>query len=330
MQKKFNISVLAYPHCWGMQVAIVQDIFQIANLLSTQFDHGYVFNVNVCGLNSFNIMTASQVPLTAMYELRVDGKNKHIEIDHQPMDLLVIPAFSGPKFKQVELDSHDLVDVIQHYHPLNIPILTLTTASYFLARSNCAPNQLLATHWAFKKMMQQHCPHQQFTSQDSYLYGNGVYSTGDFIGGISALLHSIAKMTNPEFAQLCATHILVDNIYEVKTVLYQYHQHQDPMILKVQRYLEQHHGIAIQVSQLAQMCACSERNLQRRFVTATGISIIRYCQELRMSHAKKLMLTTSENIQNIAYTMGYENTSFFIRLFKRFTGMTPKEWRMQH
>lgn len=329
MQKSFNISILAYAHCWGMQISIVQDIFKIANLLSIQFDCGYVFQVNVCGLNSLNIMTASHVSLTATHEFnRVE--NKCNDLDQQSMDLLVIPAFSGPQFKPVELNTHDLVDVIQHYHQLGVPILTFTTASYFVARSNCVSDQLLATYWAFKKKMQQQCPHQQFTSQESYLYGKGIYSTGDFIGGISALLHSITNMTNPEFAQLCATHILVENIYELKTVLYQYHQHKDQMILKVQRHLEQHQGMAIQVSQLAQMCTCSERNLQRRFVTATGISIIHYCQELRMSHAKKLMMTTNESIQNIAYTMGYENTSFFIRLFKRFTGMTPKEWRMQH
>lgn len=56
MQKSFNISILAYAYCWGMQISIVQDIFKIANLLSIQFDCGYVFQVNVCGLNSLNIM----------------------------------------------------------------------------------------------------------------------------------------------------------------------------------------------------------------------------------------------------------------------------------
>jgi AraC-like DNA-binding protein len=80
------------------------------------------------------------------------------------------------------------------------------------------------------------------------------------------------------------------------------------------------------IADLAQQFNFSERNLKRRFQLATQISPNQYLQQVRVDKAKKLLLTTDMKIQQIAYEVGYENVSFFIRIFKKVTACTPTQW----
>ncbi|MDR4466877.1 MAG: helix-turn-helix transcriptional regulator [Nitrospira sp.] len=70
-----------------------------------------------------------------------------------------------------------------------------------------------------------------------------------------------------------------------------------------------------------------ERTLKRRFKAATGITFIEYVQNLRIEEAKRLLETTGINAEEIGPAVGYEDYSFFHRLFKRLTGLTPARYR---
>ena len=92
-------------------------------------------------------------------------------------------------------------------------------------------------------------------------------------------------------------------------------------------YFQQHPDFEYQrFADLAQQFNFSERNLKRRFQLATQISPNQYLQQVRVDKAKKLLLTTDMNIHQIAYEVGYENVSFFIRIFKKVTACTPTQW----
>ncbi|MGA4815835.1 helix-turn-helix domain-containing protein [Pseudomonas aeruginosa] len=60
----------------------------------------------------------------------------------------------------------------------------------------------------------------------------------------------------------------------------------------------------------------AERTLKRRFQQATRLSPNLYVQKVRVDKAKKLLLASSLPVKAIAYEVGYENVSFFVRLFK--------------
>ena len=61
--------------------------------------------------------------------------------------------------------------------------------------------------------------------------------------------------------------------------------------------------------------------------TATGNSLITYIQNLRIEEAKRLLETTKKAVDEISYDVSYDDTSFFRRLFKRLTGLTPSQYR---
>lgn len=55
-----------------------------------------------------------------------------------------------------------------------------------------------------------------------------------------------------------------------------------------------------------------------------------YVNGLRMRRAKQLLTSLHLKIQEIASAVGYQNVNSFIRMFKRYSGMTPGEYRKKH
>jgi YesN/AraC family two-component response regulator len=54
-----------------------------------------------------------------------------------------------------------------------------------------------------------------------------------------------------------------------------------------------------------------------------------YLQKLRMEHAKRLLEEGTQTFNEITYRVGYEDVSFFRKLFVRMTGLRPKEYRQK-
>ena len=67
--------------------------------------------------------------------------------------------------------------------------------------------------------------------------------------------------------------------------------------------------------------------MKRRFKAATGATLIDYLQNLRVEEAKRLLEEGRMPVDEISVESGYEDQSFFRRLFKRRTGLNPRDYR---
>lgn len=56
-------------------------------------------------------------------------------------------------------------------------------------------------------------------------------------------------------------------------------------------------------------------------------TVMEYLQNLRVEEARRMLEHTSEPVDEIGAAVGYEDTSFFRRLFERLTGLTPSQYR---
>jgi AraC family transcriptional regulator, arabinose operon regulatory protein len=84
------------------------------------------------------------------------------------------------------------------------------------------------------------------------------------------------------------------------------------------------------VSELAKLSGLSEPHFFRRFRQATGSSPIDWLRRERINHARRRLLQSADPIQQIAEQVGYSDPFFFSRDFKRYTGVSPKDYRNQH
>jgi len=81
------------------------------------------------------------------------------------------------------------------------------------------------------------------------------------------------------------------------------------------------------IRQLLEEIDVPERSLKRRFKAATGSTLIEYLQNLRIEEAKRLLEQGELPMDEVSEAVGYLDISFFRRLFKRLTGLTPGQYR---
>ena len=106
-----------------------------------------------------------------------------------------------------------------------------------------------------------------------------------------------------------------------------YKPHADPLVKRVQEFIEDHFNQLIQVSDLAAMVNITPRTLNRRFQSCMAMRPIEYIQAVRIEEAKRLLESGEVSIKSLADHVGYNDISSFTRLFKRATELTPKEYQ---
>lgn len=95
-------------------------------------------------------------------------------------------------------------------------------------------------------------------------------------------------------------------------------------------YVHDHISENIGTSVLADVTGYSSGYLSRVFKQHKGISIHEYITQERMSLARELLVNTNLRIYEIASSCGYDNTAYFIKVFKSQVGQTPQEYKQNH
>ena len=68
--------------------------------------------------------------------------------------------------------------------------------------------------------------------------------------------------------------------------------------------------------------------LNRIFKQKTGEAVASYVKNLRLEHARALLLSTNLSVESIARNVGFENTKYFYTLFKGKYGVSPSSYRI--
>jgi transcriptional regulator GlxA family with amidase domain len=103
--------------------------------------------------------------------------------------------------------------------------------------------------------------------------------------------------------------------------------HGDAVARRCERWLQEHWRHVDPVRQVISVAGIPPRTLERRFKAATGCSLLEYVQRLRIEQAKRLLEETALPLDDVVVDCGYAEVSSFRRLFRRLTGLTPREYR---
>ena len=95
-------------------------------------------------------------------------------------------------------------------------------------------------------------------------------------------------------------------------------------------FMQYHYYQPLTLADVAKAAHLSVSRLAHLFREQMGMTIVDYLTNVRINHAKRMLLTTENNCTRICYEVGYNNQSYFTRVFKQITGMTPREFRNQN
>ena len=126
----------------------------------------------------------------------------------------------------------------------------------------------------------------------------------------------------------------VQNLREwVSGVLEQYEEYitnasnQDAAVTTIKNYIHSHLESDLTRESLAAMVYLTPDYLSHLFKRETGFSLTNYIIYERIEEAKRMLAGTDKSVSEIATRCGFQNISYISRQFRRFTGVTPREFR---
>lgn len=101
-----------------------------------------------------------------------------------------------------------------------------------------------------------------------------------------------------------------------------------PLISRAVEFIDANCHRPIRVAELASLCKLSESHFYSRFHEEVGCSPIEYKLRAAVRRAERLLISDpSMLIEEISLQTGFESTSYFRRVFRKITGMSPSEYR---
>lgn len=189
------------------------------------------------------------------------------------------------------------------------------------------------SHWAYRELFAREYPEVDFRPEPSLVFADRtgrIVTAGGTTSWHDLALHIIARHGSPGEALRIAKVYLLKWHSEGQlpfTPLIKRTLHADGLVRRCEEWLADHYREDDVIAHAVRLSRIPERTLKRRFKAATGHSLIEHVQNLRVEAAKRLLETSADAIDEISASVGYEDASFFRRLFRRSTGLTPGEYR---
>ncbi|MBR4524545.1 MAG: helix-turn-helix domain-containing protein [Bacteroidales bacterium] len=98
-------------------------------------------------------------------------------------------------------------------------------------------------------------------------------------------------------------------------------------ILKVKEYINAHYAETLTLEMMADLVSMSPSSFSRFFKQHTNRTFSTYLIDIRLGHAARALVDTSQNISEICYACGFNNLSNFNRIFKAKRGVSPRDFR---
>ncbi|WP_372638004.1 helix-turn-helix domain-containing protein [Cohnella sp.] len=95
----------------------------------------------------------------------------------------------------------------------------------------------------------------------------------------------------------------------------------------VREHIRRHYARQQPLDALARLAHMSPSALTSGFKRAYGMTMTEYAQSVRIEKSKEMLLNSRKGIKEVAQAVGYGKHASFTELFKRMTGLTPKEFR---
>jgi transcriptional regulator GlxA family with amidase domain len=189
------------------------------------------------------------------------------------------------------------------------------------------------SHWGYQDLFRRHYPQVRFRPEPNLCFADPagrIVTAGGTTSWHDLALHIISRHVNPGEAMRIAKVYLL-KWHEEGQLLYEplvrQQPHTDAVVRGCENWLQKHFHEPGAVARVVGHAQIPERTLKRRFKLATGLPLIDYVQNLRIEEAKRLLESSDQPVDEICFAIGYEDPSFFRRLFKRRVGVAPARYR---
>lgn len=222
-----------------------------------------------------------------------------------------------------------LIAALRRQHQRGVLLASYCTGSFLLAEAGLLDGSVATTHWARGRTFEQRYPDVDLRINDIITEQDDIICSGAVTSALNLALRIVEKLVGSEVAAETGKLMLIDGnrVAQSSYASMQEEPHSDRLVSRAQRWMEKSLQRGYSLGDLARQLAVSERTLNRRFKQAIGKAPLHYLQGLRIDVAKRLLETKELTLDAVSQRVGYGDLSTFRRLFKRETGLSPREYQ---
>lgn len=317
-----KVSILVPESSVMQAVADPQYLFTTVNHFLIAAGKSALFDVELVGIKK-------EVKLNnGMFSVHIDRQLKEV----QKTDLVFIPALFGDMSAAIAKNKEAVPWIIEQYNK-GAEVASLCVGAFLLASTGLLNGKKCSTHWGFQNEFREMFPDVEVVEGSIVTEEKRIYSSGGANSYWNLLLYLVEKYTDRETAILASKYFAVDIDRESQAAFAMFKGqkgHTDKEILLCQEFIEKNMDEKISIDDLAKVSTTGRRTFERRFKKATGNSVLEYIHRVKIEAAKRQFESSRKNINEVMYDVGYTDTKSFRNMFKKFTGLTPIEYRNKY
>jgi transcriptional regulator GlxA family with amidase domain len=326
-QRPLETLVLALPDSAGSALYGLVDVLMTTGRIWQALLRSEVgplpFNVRIASVSKRPFRCGNRIPVSPCVSVS----------DRPHADIIVIPElWLGPD-QHLAGQYREVIDWIRDSYKNGAFIYSVCSASLLLAETGLLDGREATSHWGYQQLFERHYPKIRFRPEPNLCFADAagrLVTAGGATSWHDLVLHIISRHASPAEA------LRIAKVYLLKThdegqlpyrPLVKPLPHPDAKVRDCEAWLTRHFRQTSAIARAVQHSRMPARTLKRRFKAATGLSCVDYLQNLRVEAAKRLLESSKRSADDISADVGYQDPSFFRRLFSRRTGMTPMRYR---
>lgn len=228
------------------------------------------------------------------------------------------------------------IDWVRRHIAVDAVVCSACSGAVLLAEAGLLDGADAASHWLMADVFRDRYPAVNFRPErilcDSGRSGR-LITTGGASSWQDLALYLIGRFCGAEEAARIARLFVIGDRRDGQlpfAAMTRPRQHGNAAIADVQTWLADNYASPNPVTAMVVRSGMAERTFKRQFKAATGYAPVDYVQAMRIEEAKQMLETEPTAIEEIAVAVGYEDPTFFRKLFRRHVGVTPAQYRQRN
>jgi transcriptional regulator GlxA family with amidase domain len=309
-----EIGLLLYPDCQLAAIYGLTDLFRIANDIARTADAPSVQAIRVSHWRQ------EGEDITCIFDT-------HPGEEHSLTHVIMPPSLVVPEQMQ---KMTVFADWMTGLHQTGTTLCSVCAGAFVLAETGLLKGREATTHWAFADTLASRFPTVQVDADRMLIDDGDIITAGGILAWTDLGLTLVERLLGPSVMLNTSRFLLIDPPGRAQRPYGQFVPtlgHGDAEILAIQHWMQATGAKEISVAALAARAGLEERTLLRRFKQATGLRPTEYAQQIRIAKAREALELTRKPVDQIAWHVGYGDSSAFRKVFQRVTGVAPAEYR---
>ncbi|MBI3562834.1 MAG: helix-turn-helix domain-containing protein [Gammaproteobacteria bacterium] len=312
-----HIGLLSYPGVMRSSVQGLTELFQLANRICAQYPQA---NLARFAVSDWRPQHGRIKKLTA--------SSAAMPPTSSPLTVAIVPPSLGSDY--YEQPDQMVMDWLVRLHRQGTLVCSICAGAFILAAAGLLEQRQATTHWNLSARFQNRFPRVLVDTDRALINDGDIITAGGLMSWMDLGLELVEQFTRPAIMFELGKLLIVDTGKRQQRYYKRFlppFDHGNDIAIKAQHYIQKNYRNVLGIKKLARYCNTGERTLLRHFVAATGYKPADYIQNLRIQKARELIETTRQAIERIAFNVGYNDVSAFRKIFKKLTGLSPKEFR---